>query len=140
MDGVEANGQWAEQGEFRQGAAERNQMPTSSQARLDQVCSRSRRYFRIGFARVRAGLGSESRSQKRIGIGPVTRTRNAGDGWALETQLAAGAIEFEHQNLTPRYDSAAAFATPLIIERMPVMEFVEITQKVELVVRQEMQR
>jgi hypothetical protein len=48
-------------------------------------------------------------------------------------QFAAPPLQLDHDYLTTGDDSSATLATTLIIERLPVVEFVEVTQDIELV-------
>jgi len=50
----------------------------------------------------------------------------------LEPHLA---LKFHHQNLTAGNRSAATLAKALVLDRMPEMEFVEVTQDIEFVFR-----
>src|SRR2546430_2149554 len=82
--------------------------------------------------------GSEFRRLHRVRIRPFARRRNATRARTLETQFAAPAVEPDHQDPAARDGSATAFANPFVIERIPIMEFIEVTEEVELVFRREL--
>ena len=87
----------------------------------------------------RAKGGPEFRGKNRIGINPVARRGNAGDGRTLEAQPATRAVKLDDENLAAGDQSAAAFAAPFVVEGMPVVEFIEVTEKIEFIFRRELQ-
>jgi hypothetical protein len=57
----------------------------------------------------------------------------AGHCRTFHLQFAAGALKFDHHDLSAGEGSAPALAAKFVIEGIPEMEFVEITQCVEFV-------
>jgi hypothetical protein len=90
-------------------------------------------------ARGRAKIAPEFRSENRIGVNPITRHRDARHGGALQAQLAARALTLENEYLPAGDYAAATPAAALVVEGMPVVEFIEVTKEIEFVFRRELQ-
>jgi hypothetical protein len=58
----------------------------------------------------------------------------------LEPQLAPRPLQFDHDDLPSSDSAATTFAAPSVVKRMPEMEFVEVTQEVELIFGREQER
>lgn len=88
--------------------------------------------------RARAKVGPQFRREDRIRINPITRGRDARNRGTLQMQFAAPSLKLDHEHLATGDYTAAAFAAALIVEGMPIVELVEITQHVELVLGQQL--
>ena len=80
------------------------------------------------------------RGADRVRVHPFAWSRSAARRRALKPELPPCSLQLDHYDLAARDNLAAAFADALIIERMPVMKFVEVTQNIELVFGWEVQR
>jgi hypothetical protein len=58
----------------------------------------------------------------------------------LQLQFAPRPFKLDHHDLPAGDASTAGLAKPLIVERIPEMEFVEIAQGIELIFRAELKR
>lgn len=89
--------------------------------------------FRLARESLEAGF--QAGRLHRIGIHPFAGSRNTAHGWTLQPHLAAPSLKFHHQNLPAGNRSPATLAEALVVDRMPEMEFVEVTQEIEFVFR-----
>jgi hypothetical protein len=71
---------------------------------------------------------------------PILRHRSAPGCRTFQRQFAARAWKLDHDDLPASERSAAAIAATLVVERMPEMEFIEITQGIEFIFRVELER
>jgi hypothetical protein len=58
----------------------------------------------------------------------------------LQVQFPAGPLALDDEYLAPGDYSAAALAAALVVERVPVMELIEVTEEIEFIFRRELQR
>src|SRR4051794_10199514 len=91
-------------------------------------------------ARARAKVGPQFCRENWVGVNPITRGRDTRNRGTLQMQFAPPFLELDHDHLPTGDSPSAAPATALIVERMPVMEFIEVTQDIELVFRRQLQR
>lgn len=98
------------------------------------------RWLAFDFLVTRAQTDFPFRREHRIRIDPITRCRDASDGWTLQPQPAASPFQLKNEDLVAGDRLPAAFAAPLVFECKPEMEFIQVLENVEFVFRREPQR
>ena len=57
----------------------------------------------------------------------------------MQAQSPAGSLALDDDDLATGDYSAAALAAALVVERMPVVELIEVTEEIEFILRRELQ-
>jgi hypothetical protein len=77
----------------------------------------------------------ESSEENGISINPFARSGRASGSRALQAHPASCPWSLENEYLPPRDRFVTAGAPPLVVERMPEPEFVDVAENIEFVFR-----